>query len=347
MKKINKKDRIRPAKHRYYSILILILIVLVSAAAFSIYDKVYQLIEWNYFFIDSVGIACQIISGIVCCIQSILGLSISLQHQDFLGVPLSKYYTLRKTPYFDFKNSALVSFGLLLFSVSGYLFSLVVFCVAAACISVAFCIYVLNIEVPFLLLKEKTILSVVKDRMISEYTEDIKADDYQMKEFTEILESLICNKNLQWVYKQLSIKNEPTFNKSMLYRLMDVQSNMSFHLDQIESGISLVKATDVILGSVSDMTRSDFDIVEILGNNTREYVHLLTRVLFRLLDRPESKNKTEDTLAQMAACFFVPRGKRKYNSNRTVLFKKDPSLIKEKNTLCYRRCSVLQRLDFR
>lgn len=322
MNKTKEKKTVKTSKHGFYTVLGIIVFALIAAGVLSVCEKELNWIDYENQVFASIGIVCQIVSGIVCCVQSILGLSISLQHQDFLDIPLSKYYALRIRPFFDFRLSSIISFLLLLVSAISFLFSIVIMCVSAAIISVGFCFYLLCVEIPFLMLKEKPILEIVKDRIIMEYNGKIDANNYQTREFVEILESLICNKDLRWVYNQLSINDQTDYNKKLLYRLLDVQSNMAFHLDKIESKSALVKVTDGMLTTVCDMTSSDFDIVEILGPQTHDYMYFLTRVFFCLLKNPQSKEKAEERIAQLIANAFVPTKSEEYGELAFVVLTK-------------------------
>ena len=255
---------------------------------------------------NSIGIAGQIISGIVCCVISILGISISLQNNEFLGVPLVKYYSMRGKHYFTFRWGALISIGLLLFSAIGYIVSSIVICIGAAILSVAFGVYWLYTEVPYLTMKESVMIGVVQKRTIAEYEGRVKAEDYQSKDFNEVLESLISNKDIKWLYERLKIANDVEYNKYLLRRLMDVQTNMAFNLDKIETKSDFATITDSFLETICNMANGSFDIVQILGDDPKNYLHLLTRVLFRLLENPISKEKTEKRLVEELVSFFEP-----------------------------------------
>ena len=322
MNKTKEKKTVKTSMHGFYTVLGIIVFALIAAGVLSVCEKELNWINYENQVFSSIGIVCQIVSGIVCCVQSILGLSISLQHQDFLDIPLSKYYALRTRPFFDFRLSSIISFLLLLVSAISFLFSIVIMCVSAAIISVGFCFYLLCVEIPFLMLKEKPILEIVKDRIIMEYYGKIDADNYQAREFVEILESLICNKDLRWVYIHLSIHDQLDYNKKLLCRLLDIQSNMAFHLDKIESQSALVRVTDGMLTTVCDMTSSDFDIIEILGPKTHDYMFYLTTVFFGLINNPQSKEKTEERIAQLIANVFVPTKSEEYGELAFVVLTK-------------------------
>lgn len=322
MNKTKEKKAVKTSKHGFYTVLGIIVFALIAAGVLSVCEKKLNWIDYENQVFASIGIVCQIVSGIVCCVQSILGLSISLQHQDFLDIPLSKYYALRTRPFFDFRLSSIISFLLLLVSAISFLFSIVIMCVSAAIISVGFCFYLLCVEIPFLMLKEKPILEIVKDRIIMEYNGKIDANNYQTREFVEILESLIRNKDLRWVYIHLSIQYQLDYNKKLLCRLLDIQSNMAFHLDKIESQSELVRVTDGMLTTVCDMTSSDFDIIEILGPKTHDYMFYLTTVFFGLINNPQSKEKTEERIAQLIANVFVPTKSEEYGELAFVVLTK-------------------------
>ena len=80
---------------------------------------------------------------------------------------------------------------------------------------------------------------------------------------------------------------------------MDVQTNIAFNLDKIESISQLSKITDELLDTACAMASSKFDIVKILGETPKDCLHNVTRVLFKLLDNDVSKDKTKIKIAEM------------------------------------------------
>ena len=249
------------------------------------------------------------LSGVVCCILSILGISFSLQSNRFLDVPLYKLYAMRTAHYFSFKTSAVISIMLVVLTTIGYLFNQIAICICSAVSSIVFCIYVLCTEIPYLSMQEKALFGIIKNRIIAEYNKDISNDDYQMAEYNYVLEQVICNKDVKWVYNILHVPGDKAFNKFLLLRLLDVQETLAFHLNEIDNKKRLYTVTDGMLNTACDMTNGSFDITGILGEKTSEYIHQITRVLFRLLDNMASKEKTEDKLAGMVSWCFMTREK--------------------------------------
>ncbi len=88
MNKTKEKKAVKTSKHGFYTVLGIIVFALIAAGVLSVCEKKLNWIDYENQVFASIGIVCQIVSGIVCCVQSILGLSISLQHQDFLDIPL-------------------------------------------------------------------------------------------------------------------------------------------------------------------------------------------------------------------------------------------------------------------
>ena len=247
----------------------------------------------------SLGIACQVVASICACVLSILQISFSLQDNTFLGVSVRALYRMRKNPHFGFAANVLISLGFIIVAMLGYIAGSLYACTIAAISSIIFCVYLIIIESPYLCMQDKTMLKIVRDRLVGEYNNSIDADNYQTAEVTEVLEALIKNKNLIWTYNRLSKTGCDDFDKYLLNRLMDVQTNIAFNLDKIESISQLSKVTDELLDTACAMASSKFDIVEILGTTPKDCLHNVTRVLFRLLDNDVSKNKTKIKIAEM------------------------------------------------
>ena len=248
---------------------------------------------------NSLGIACQVVASLCTCVLSILQISFSLQDNSFLGISVRVLYRMRKKPHFGFAANVLISLGFIIIAMLGYIAGSLYACTVAAISSILFCVYLIIIESPYLCMQDKTMLKIVRDRLLAEYNNSIKADNYQTAEVTEVLESLIKNKNLIWTYNRLSKAGCGDFDKYLLSRLMDVQTNIAFNLDKIESISQLSKVTDELLDTACAMASSKFDIVEILGTNPKDCLHNVTRVLFRLLDNDVSKDKTKIRIAEM------------------------------------------------
>lgn len=248
---------------------------------------------------NSLGIACQVVASICTCVLSILQISFSLQDNTFLGISVRALYRMRKNPHFGFAANVLISLGFIIIAMFGYIAGSLYACTVAAISSIFFCVYLIIIESPYLCMQDKTMLKIVRDRLVGEYNNSIKADNYQTAEVTEVLEALIKNKNLIWTYNRLSMAECDDFDRYLLSRLMDVQTNIAFNLDKIESISQLSKVTDELLDTACAMASSKFDIVEILGATPKDCLHNVTRVLFRLLDNNVSKEKTKARIAEM------------------------------------------------
>ena len=239
---------------------------------------------------NSLGIACQVIATICTCVLSILQISLSLQDNKLLDIPVRELYRMRKKPHFVFAANVLISLGFIILAMLGYIAGSLYACIIASASSIFFSIYLVVTESPYLCMQDKTLLTIVRDRFIAEYHGSIKADDYQTSEVMGVLENIIKNKNLSWTYARLTTKNDKVFNKYLLCRLMDVQTNIAFHLDKIESTSQLSKVTDELLDTACAMASSKFDIVHILGDTPKDYLHNVTGVLFRLLDNNTNRN---------------------------------------------------------
>lgn len=248
---------------------------------------------------NSLGIACQVVASICTCVLSILQISFSLQDNTFLGISVRALYRMRKNPHFGFAANVLISLGFIIIAMLGYIAGSLYACTVATISSIFFCVYLIIIESQYLCMQDKTMLKIVRDRLVGEYSNSIKADNYQTAEVTEVLESLIKNKNLIWTYNRLSKAGCDDFDKYLLSRLIDVQTNIAFNLDKIESISQLSKVTDELLDTACAMASSKFDIVEIIGETPKDCLHNVTRVLFRLLDNDVSKDKTKIKIAEM------------------------------------------------
>ena len=247
---------------------------------------------------NALGISCQVVATICTCVLSILQISLSLQDNTILGISVRALYRMRKKPHFGFATNVLISLGFIILAILGYMSGSLYACIIPSISTIAFCVYLVVIESPYLCMQDKIMLKIVRDRLIAEYCNTINAGDYQAAEVVEILEALIINKNLIWTYKQLTNTVDDDYKKYILLRLMDVQTNIAFNLDKVETVGQLTKVTDELLDTACAMASSKFDIVEILGDKPKEYLHYVTSVLFQLLKNKLSKEKAKIRIAE-------------------------------------------------
>ena len=263
----------------------------------------------------SLDLICETVTSICVCTLSILQISLSLQNNTFLGIPIQTLYRMKKEPNFkcEFTANVIISFVFVIIIMFGNIVKSLVACIVATSSLVIFCIYLIIKEMPYLSMTEETMLKIIRDRLVAEYNGIVTAEDCLMANKNEILEILIKNKNLKWVYKGLKINYE-TFNKWLLECLMDVQTNIAFNLDKIESISQLSKITDELLDTTCNMVNGAFDIVEILGENIESYLHKVTCVLFKLLENNNSRDKTKKQIAEM-----ISKGTAFDNKNKSVV----------------------------
>ena len=249
--------------------------------------------------ISSLGIASQIITALVVCVLQILGISFSIQNNTWCGIKLQDLIKIGVDKHFDFLWIAIISITLLVFSIITYCVNLFYLNIISMILSVIFCFYVLICEIPYLMMNDATLKQIISNRIIVYFNRGASGFDgnYLLEsDFNKMIESIICQKNLKTVYDLYSRENEPEYNKSLLYILLDFQQNIAFNLEGIDNKQTLKNITDALLLSTNDAMCSSFDITEILGTKIKEYSYFLTRTMFRLMETEFSK-KAIDTIA--------------------------------------------------
>ncbi len=308
---MRKKERANNLKQNdapFWCILLMITFFPTLAIIFSFLNKIIWKLDWSQSpFFSGLGIVLPVAGAIVCCVVSVLGIFISLQKEDYLDVPVKVIFSFRRKTRFSFTWIATVSFLLLCLASVGYLMTDAILCVVPLIISIVFCISSLFVEIPFLTLQDKAIVSIIKDHYVSSFEGKTKEVWNQSNSFNDLVFEIIsCNdKDLKWLYERVKEKSNDEFNKFLLWELLSIQGKKAFELNKIESKNRLVVATDKMLGTVCDIIDGSFDVTSILGDNTSQYHHLMTWVLFSLLDNSVSKEKTEKKMSEMLKWGFV------------------------------------------
>lgn len=309
---MRKKERTNNLKQNdapFWCVLLLITVLPTLAIIFSLLNKLFWRVNLSQgtFFSAFGTTVLPVVGAIVCCVVSLLGLSISLQIEDYLGVPVKAIFTFRRKPRFSFTWIATTSFLLLCLALAGYIIKDAVICVVPLIIAIVFCIFSLIVEIPFITLQDKAIVKIIKEYYVASFLGKRKKVQIWSDSFKDLVFGIIScsDKNLKWLYEQVKEKNNNDFNKYLLEELLSIQSYKAFELNKIEPKNRLVDATDKLLNTVCDIIDGSFDVTSVLGENTSQYQHLLTRVIFRLLDNPISKEKTEKKLSEMLKWCFV------------------------------------------
>ena len=150
-------------------------IILVNSLAFSIADRVYDIICWPTGYEDIVGVSSQIITAIISLVVSIIGIAISLQNEEFFGVKITKLYALRANKHYSILAIILIAISLCVLNLIFYMLGLTIAAIGASIVSLLFLLQVIYAEVPIMSKQEAALLRILKDNLIACYLKGTEA----------------------------------------------------------------------------------------------------------------------------------------------------------------------------
>lgn len=298
-----KKTRKFSNFHREWSwILFCMPIIFVASIILSICDVKYN---WLYNvssdrLINAIGIGCQIVSSVICCLISILGISFSLQDSEYFGIKINKLFALRIDKHFSFKWSFIISIIILVMNVISYILNWLIMCLGLSIISVIFCIYILCTEIPVMTLNYNSLIAILKSRFIT----PLKNNDPLEDDFNKAIGYLIRVKSLQVVYnifKDETNKNK-AYNLGLLLKLFNIQMNLITELDIIDSARDRKIFIENARKSSLEVLSGVFNIYEIVGDDILCYSQYVTNVLYKLLNTKWYYKETAYAVAD-SICF--------------------------------------------
>ena len=234
---------------------------------------------------DALGIASQIITAIIVCILQILGITFSIQTNEWYGLKLYELREMRKDRHFSFSATAAISISLLIANIICFFSNFLILCFGICLCTILFGVYVFCMEMPLLTLKQKVIFKIIKDQIIANYA----PKDLLQPKYHDALRALIYEKNIPTVYNWLKSEKDSDFNEKLMLKLLDIQETEAFRLETISDKRVLLRTVENYYGTIRNILDGSFNVIPILGKDSQNYQHYFTRVLFRLIECQYSK----------------------------------------------------------
>lgn len=277
----------------FWTINVIMALILVASIVLELLNKknIYIDFQNDQNIVNSLGVASQIISAVVTCILSTIGISFSLQNNEYFHIKVRDINAMRVRKHYSYLFTFLFNLILLFGNIFCYCVSWYILNIGMGLISTIFCITVLIQEIPILTQNQQAYLDIFKDRFIvasySANGDSFSSTDYLRNEFDNALEDLIKQKNLITVYEYFTIKDKPKYNKKVLLKLLDIQQFLAFKLKYIDDQKELNEICDNLKSNILDVFWGKLDIISILGENYQNYQHYLIRVVFQLVNCTE------------------------------------------------------------
>lgn len=294
LKQKKEKQEIKPISNFWFWIInVLMLFILIGSIVFEFLNKknIYINFQNDQNIVNSLGVASQIISAVVTCILSTIGISFSLQNNEYFHIKVRDINAMRVRKHYSYLFTFLFNLILLFGNIFCYCVSWYILNIGIGLISSIFCVTVLIQEIPILTQNQQAYLDIFKDRFIvasySNNGDSFLSTDYLRNEFDNALTDLIKQKNLITVYKYFTIKDKPKYNKKVLIKLLDIQQLLAFKLKYIDNQKELNEICDNLKSNILDIVWGNLDVISILGENYQDYQHYITRVVFQLINCTE------------------------------------------------------------
>lgn len=276
----------------FWATTILFILVFILSLIFSIFDKIFNIIPWNVNISDTIGVAVQIITAISSLVVSVIGISISLQNDEYFGIKISKLYTLRVEKHFSILQIIVISIILCVINLLYYMIDLYVAAITVSVISVAFAIFVACVEVPVMSKDEKAIIKILKNNLLFNHYNKKESS----KELKDAVKYLLCHKNLKDTFNELKSDDEE-YNKALFFKLLEFQHDIAFSLKSILDEQILYEVSGSLLENVFDVILNIFEFDDTFFKEIEKNKYLLTRVLFRLEETPAIQKRLREKIS--------------------------------------------------
>lgn len=276
----------------FWATTILFILFFILSLIFSVFDKIYNIIPWNENMSDTIGVAVQIITAISSLVVSVIGISISLQNDEYFGIKISKLYTLRVEKHFSILQIIVISIILCVINLFYYMIDLYVAAITVSVISVAFAIIVACVEVPIMSKDEKAIIKILKNNLLFNHNNKNESS----KELKDAVKYLLCHNNLKDTFNELKSDDEE-YNKALFFKLLEFQHDIAFRLKSILDEQILYEVSGSLLENVFDVILNVFEFDDTFYKEIEKNKYLLTRVLFRLEETPAIQKRLREKIS--------------------------------------------------
>ncbi len=291
MKEKNNSVKFKEDKY-FWAITLLFILFFILSLIFSVFDKIYNIIPWNENMSDTIGVVVQIITALSSLVVSVIGISISLQNDEYFGIKISKLYTLRVEKHFSILQIIVISIILCVINLFYYMIDLYVAAITVSVISVAFAIIVACVEVPVMSKDEKAIIKILKNNLLFNHYNKNESS----KELKDAVKYLLCHNNLKDTFNELKSDDEE-YNKALFFKLLEFQHDIAFSLKSILDEQIIYEVSGSLLENVFDVILNVFEFDDTFYKEIEKNKYLLTRVLFRLEETPAIQKRLREKIS--------------------------------------------------
>lgn len=241
---------------------------------------------------DGALILCQSTGSIIALLCTVLGVSISVQSNEYYGVRLSQFYELRTDRHHDFLIVILISIFAIIANVVAYTLNLHTTAIAISLGEIIYCINVALTEIPLIVRNDGRMTKVVGD-----YRFENKEEKEKSKVYLTIIENYLVVLGINDTYKILK-KNRTykDYNKEILFEILEIGLNLVESIEEKYNEDEACVIAHKLLDNVNDIMCGNFEDNYIFLENSKNYIYYVTYYLFSILRISRCESKTLKTI---------------------------------------------------
>ncbi len=255
---------------------------------------------------EAIGTAAQIVTATVGVIVSVIGISISLQSEEFFGITVTELYNLRKRRHYSIPCIIELSFCFCIAIGGSYLLDKYVSAIGLMIAVVIFVIVVMINELPLMIKKEIAAYEVLKDNLFAEYSYGKPLD----KNVRISMRYLLSNKTFKEVYLALKSKSDKAYNHYVFEELLETQAYFAHEVKVDSIKEQPEKVYDNLLHNIYSIIVNDMDLSEQQYAEIVRKKYHLTRALFGIWRSKEGKKLLLEWLPSIYEFSFWLKGEK-------------------------------------
>ena len=249
---------------------------------------------------------CQSTGSIIALLCTVLGISVSVQSNEYYGVRLSQFYELRTDRHHDFLIVFLISIFAIIANVVAYTLNLHTTAIAISLGAIIYCINVALTEIPLIVRNDGRMTKVVGD-----YRFNNKEEKEKPKVYVTIIENYLVVLGINDTYKILK-KNEKykdykDYNKEILIEILEIGLNLVESIEEKYNEDEACVIAHKLLDNVNDIMCGNFEDNCIFLGNRKNYIYYVTHYLFSILRISRCESKALKTINYIAYQLMVAK----------------------------------------
>lgn len=273
----------------------MLIAIILGAVSMSVFGKGDARLPLGADYRNVIGVSSQVITAIVSLVVSIIGIAISLQNDEYLGVKVTKLYALRVKKHYSVLSIILISIFLCALNLVFYMMDLTIAALGVLFVALLFLVKVVCSEIPIMMKNEATMLTILKDNLVYCYTYNEEAT----KDLKDAIKSLLYICTFKEAYNSLKDNSDEKLNQYILMKLLELQRDLAFDLKDRYGQAEQRIIGDSLVRNVADIVQRDIEVSDEQYKEIAANKYLLTRVLFRTYELESSRQNTIKMIASL------------------------------------------------